>query len=188
MNKLDRRQFLSSIAKPAAAASVVLSNPGLIAKTLNKVKAPSGDPKIIARDESYWREIQQGYTADRALINLNNGGVSPSPTVVQNALKRYLDFSNTSPAYSMWRILEPQKETVRKRMARFFDCDAEEIALTRNASESLQICQNGFDLKPGDEVLTTTQDYGRMINTFKQRECRDGIVMKQFKIPMKMRL
>ena len=113
MNKLDRRQFLSSIAKPAAAASVVLSNPGLIAKTLNKVKAPSGDPKIIARDESYWREIQQGYTADRALINLNNGGVSPSPTVVQNALKRYLDFSNTSPAYSMWRILEPQKETVR---------------------------------------------------------------------------
>ena len=184
MNKLDRRQFLSSIAKPAAAASVVLSNPGLIAKTLNKVKAPSGDPKIIARDESYWREIQQGYTADRALINLNNGGVSPSPTVVQNALKRYLDFSNTSPAYSMWRILEPQKETVRKRMARFFDCDAEEIALTRNASESLQICQNGFDLKPGDEVLTTTQDYGRMINTFKQRECRDGIVMKQFKIPI----
>ncbi|MEE2764894.1 MAG: aminotransferase class V-fold PLP-dependent enzyme, partial [Candidatus Neomarinimicrobiota bacterium] len=63
-------------------------------------------------------------------------------------------------------------------------CDPEEIALTRNASEGLQILQNGFDLEPGDEVLTTTQDYGRMINTFKQRECRDGIVMKQFKIPV----
>ena len=69
-------------------------------------------------------------------------------------------------------------------MGRFFDCDPEEIALTRNASESLQICQNGIDLNPGDEVLTTTQDYGRMINTFKQRECRDGIIMKQFKIPI----
>ncbi len=84
----------------------------------------------------------------------------------------------------MWRILEPQREPVRRRLARFHGCDPEEIALTRNASEGLQICQNGFDLEPGDEVLTTTQDYGRMINTFKQRECRDGIVMKQFKIPI----
>lgn len=184
MQNIDRRQFLGTIAKPAAVASVVMINPTLMAKALSGIRSTAGNPKDIARDESFWREIQQGYTADRGLINLNNGGVSPSPTVVQEALKRYLDFSNTSPAYSMWRILEPQKETIRKRMARFFNCDTEEIALTRNASEGLQICQNGFDLEAGDEVLTTTQDYGRMISTFKQRECRDGIVLKQFKIPI----
>lgn len=184
MGNLDRREFLGSLAKPAALATVAISNPTLMAKAITKIKTAVGNPKDVARDESYWREIQQGYTADRGLINLNNGGVSPSPTVVMNALKRHLDFSNTSPAYSMWRILEPQKETVRRRMARFFNCDTEEIAITRNASEGLQICQNGIDLKAGDEVLTTTQDYGRMIATFKQRECRDGIVMKQFKIPI----
>jgi len=184
MQNIDRRQFFGTIAKPAAVASVVMTNPTLMAKALSGIRSTAGNPKDIARDESFWREIQQGYTADRGLINLNNGGVSPSPTVVQEALKRYLDFSNTSPAYSMWRILEPQKETIRKRMARFFNCDTEEIALTRNASEGLQICQNGFDLEAGDEVLTTTQDYGRMISTFKQRECRDGIVLKQFKIPI----
>ena len=184
MANLDRREFLGTIAKPAALATVAISNPTLMAKAITKIKTAVGNPKDIARNESYWREIQQGYTADRGLINLNNGGVSPSPTIVMNALKRHLDFSNTSPAYSMWRILEPQKETVRRRMARFFNCDTEEIALTRNASEGLQICQNGLDLKAGDEVLTTTQDYGRMIATFKQRECRDGIVMKQFKIPI----
>ncbi|MBT3478106.1 MAG: aminotransferase class V-fold PLP-dependent enzyme [Candidatus Marinimicrobia bacterium] len=184
MNKLDRRQFLGAIAKPTAVASVMMTNPALMAKAISKIKSATGDSKSIARDESYWREIQQGYTADRSMINLNNGGVSPSPTVVQNAMKRHLDFSNTSPAYSMWRILEPQREPVRRRLARAFKCDPEEIALTRNASEGLQICQNGIDLKSGDEVLTTTQDYGRMINTFKQRECRDGIVMKQFKIPV----
>ena len=184
MKNLDRRQFLGTIAKPAAVASVVMANPTLMAKALSKIKSATGNPKDIARDETYWREIQQGYTADRGIINLNNGGVSPSPTVVQEAMKRHLDFSNTSPAYSMWQILEPQREPVRRRMARFFNCDPEEIALTRNASEGLQICQNGFDLKAGDEVLTTTQDYGRMISTFKQRECRDGIVMKQFKIPI----
>ena len=184
MQNLDRRQFLGTIAKPAAVASVVMTNPVLMAKALSKIKSATGNPKEIARDESYWREIQQGYTADRGIINLNNGGVSPSPTVVQEAMKRHLDFSNTSPAYSMWQILEPQREPVRRRIARFYKCDPEEIALTRNASEGLQICQNGFDLKAGDEVLTTTQDYGRMISTFKQRECRDGIVMKQFKIPI----
>ena len=184
MQNIDRRQFLGTIAKPAAVASVVMTSPTLMAKALSGIRSTAGNPKDIARDESFWREIQQGYTADRGLINLNNGGVSPSPTVVQEALKRYLDFSNTSPAYSMWRIIHPQQETIRKRMARFFNCDTEEIALTRNASEGLQICQNGFDLEAGDEVLTTTQDYGRMISTFKQRECRDGIVLKQFKIPI----
>lgn len=183
MSNLDRRQFLGTIAKPAAVASVAMANPTLMATAISKFKSATGDPKSIARDESYWKDIQRGYTKD-GIINLNNGGVSPSPTVVQDAMKRHLDFSNTSTAYSMWRILEPQREPVRRRIARHFGCNPDEIALTRNASEGLQICQNGFDLEPGDEVLTTTQDYGRMINTFKQRECRDGIVMKQFKIPI----
>ena len=184
MQNINRRQFLGTIAKPAAVASVVMTNPTLMAKALSGIRSTAGNPKDIARDESFWREIQQGYTADRSMINLNNGGVSPAPRVVQEAMKRHLDFSNTSPAYSMWQILEPQREPVRRRMARFFKCSPEEIALTRNASEGLQILQNGLDLSSGDEVLTTTQDYGRMINTFKQRECRDGIVMKQFKIPV----
>ena len=183
MSQLDRRQFLGTIAKPAAMATVAMANPTLLAKAVSKFKTSRNDPKSIARDESYWKDIQRGYTKD-GIINLNNGGVSPSPTVVQDAMKRHLDFSNTSTAYSMWQILEPQREPVRRRIARHFGCDPQEIALTRNASEGLQICQNGFDLAPGDEVLTTTQDYGRMINTFKQRECRDGIVMKQFKIPI----
>ncbi len=184
MQNINRRQFFDTIAKPAAVASVVMANPTLMAKALSGIRSTAGNPKDIARDESFWREIQQGYTADRSMINLNNGGVSPAPRVVQEAMKRHLDFSNTSPAYSMWQILEPQREPVRRRLARFSKCSPEEIALTRNASEGLQIVQNGLDLSSGDEVLTTTQDYGRMINTFKQRECRDGIVMKQFKIPV----
>lgn len=99
-------------------------------------------------------------------------------------MKTHLDFSNQAPVYNMWRILEPRREGVRQRLARMFEVDSEEIALTRNASESLQTCQLGIDLKAGDEVLTTDQDYGRMINTFKQRERREGIVLKQFSIPI----
>ena len=80
--------------------------------------------------------------------------------------------------------MEPQREAVRQRFARLFGCDTEEVAFTRNASEGLQICQFGFDLRRGDEVLTTNQDYPRMLTTFKQRERREGIVLKQFSIPI----
>lgn len=184
MKDLNRRQFLGALARPAAVATMVMANPVLMSRALAAVKNTKGRPEDIARDESFWFKIQQAYTADRSLINLNNGGVSPAPSVVQEAMKRHLDYSNTTPVYAMWQILEPQREPVRRRLARFFKCDPEEIALTRNASEGLQILQNGFDFKSGDEVLTTTQDYGRMINTFKQMECRDGIVLKQFQIPI----
>lgn len=93
---------------------------------------------------------------DRTLINLNNGAVSPSPAGVMEALKRHLDFDNKAPCHSMWQVLEPQREQLRSQLAAAFGCDAEEGALRRNASEGLQICQFGLDLKPGDEVLTTT--------------------------------
>lgn len=184
MKDLDRRQFLGSLARPAAVATLLMANPALMTRALAAVRYSKGKPDDVARDESFWFEIQQAYTADRSLINLNNGGVSPAPSIVQEAMKRHLDYSNTTPVYAMWQILEPQREPVRRRLARFFKCDPEEIALTRNASEGLQILQNGFDFNAGDEVLTTTHDYGRMINTFKQMGCRNGLVLKQFQIPI----
>ena len=135
-------------------------------------------------DESYWREIQQAFTLDRTIINLNNGGCSPSPRVVHEAFKRYLDISNQAPVYHMWQILEPNIESVRRRLASEFGCDAEELAITRNASEALQIVQLGINLKPGDEVVTTNQDYGRMLTTWDQRVRRDGISLKKISFPV----
>lgn len=182
---LSRRRFLGRTGQVATAGMAVATfNPASISEFLDKVSSWSGTPHEIARDESFWREVQQAFTVDRSLVNLNNGGVSPAPAIVQEAMKRHLDYSNEAPVYGMWQILEPQKEGVRQRLARQFKCDSEEIAITRNASEGLQICQLGIDLQAGDEVLTTTHDYGRMITTFKQRERREGIVLKQFPLPI----
>ena len=175
-----RRQFLATASAPIA----VSLQPHCIAALLDSFQAQSGSPQEIARDETLWREVQQAFTVDRSMVNLNNGGVSPAPAAVQDAMKRYLDYSNEAPVYTMWEILEPQREGVRQRIARDFGCDPEEIAFTRNASESLQTCQLGFDFEPGDEVLTTTHDYGRMITTFRQRERRDGIKLVQFSLPV----
>jgi len=143
-----------------------------------------GSPAEIATDETFWAEVARAFTVDRSLVNLNNGGVSPAPGYVQEAMKQHLDYSNQAPVYTMWRILEPQREAVRQRVAREWGVEAEEIAFTRNASESLQTLQLGIDLEPGDEVLTTNQDYPRMITTFRQRERREGIVLEQFSIPV----
>jgi len=181
----NRRQFFGALGRPAAAAAaMIVINPLEIFKIKDAVAILSSTPEETARNENFWFKVQQAFSVDRSLVNLNSGGVSPSPISVQDSMKRYLDYSNTAPVYSMWRILEPQREGVRNRLARFFACDPEEIALTRNASEGLQICQFGFDLNPGDEVLTTNQDYPRMITTWQQRERRENIILKQFSIPV----
>ena len=146
--------------------------------------ADSMPAEKIAADEDFWREIQSAFTVDRSLINLNNGGVSPSPKTVQEAMRRYLEFSNQAPTITMWQVLEPEIEAVRRRLASSFGCDAEEMAITRNASESLEICIFGLDLKPGDEVLTTNQDYPRMLTSWRQRERRDGIKLRTISFPV----
>ncbi len=184
----SRRQFLGAMSVPAVSAvAIAYLDPARVARALaaaTELSQYPGSPETIAADEDFWFEVSQAFTVDRSIVNLNNGGVSPSPAIVQQAMKRHLDYSHTAPPYTMLRVLEPQREAVRERLAREFGCDPEEIALTRNASEGMQICQFGFDLKPGDEVLTTTQDYPRMIGTFKQRQRREGIVLKQFSIPV----
>ncbi|NIN72819.1 MAG: aminotransferase class V-fold PLP-dependent enzyme [Gemmatimonadetes bacterium] len=183
-----RRKFLGAVGLPAVAAAAGVPLTPLrfsrAAEIAEELRKHPGSPSEVAGDEDFWFEVAQAFNVDRSLINLNNGGVSPSPTWVQEAMKQHLDYSNKAPVYTMWRILEPQRETVRAGLAREWGVDPEEIALTRNASESLQICQFGYDLQRGDEVLTTTQDYGRMLTTFKQRERREGIVLKQFSIPV----
>jgi len=183
----SRRRFLGTMGAPAAAAGVLTAVPirwsRAVAAARELAETP-GSPREIAEDEEFWVEIQQAFTTDRSLVNLNNGGVSPTPAHVLEAMKRDLDFANQIPVYNGWQILEPQREGIRARLARNWGVDPEEIAITRNASESLQILQLGHDLTAGDEVLTTTQDYGRMITTFDQRQRREGIVMKQIQIPI----
>jgi selenocysteine lyase/cysteine desulfurase len=178
-----RRTFLRSLV--AATAAVPTFRSHALPRVVSAARAVEGRrPEDVAADEDFWREIQQAFDIDRGMINLNNGGVAPSPRVVQSALLRYLAVSNQAPAITMWGWIEPEIEGVRRHLAASFGCDPEEMAITRNASEALEIVQLGIPLERGDEVLTTTQDYPRMITTWQQRERRDGIVLKQITFPV----
>jgi selenocysteine lyase/cysteine desulfurase len=178
----SRRTFLGLV---SGATAVAAFRDDGVERVLAASRGAEGvPPETVAADESYWQEIQQAFTVNRAYVNLNNGGVCPSPRIVQEAMKRYLDLSNEAPVYTMWQLLEPQVESVRRGLAREFGCDPEEMAITRNASEGLEAVQLGLDLKAGDEVLTTTHDYPRMLTTWRQRERRDGIVLKTISFPL----
>ena len=179
-----RRDFLRQIVPAGTVGLIALKSDWLervVAATGSVADRPAAD---VAADENYWHEIQQAFTLDRTIINLNNGYTCPSPRVVHEALKRYLDMSNQAPIYYMWNLLEPNVETVRRKLAAEAGCDPEELAITRNASEALQICQLGIDLQPGDEVVTTNQDYGRMLDTWDQRARRDKITVTKISFPV----
>jgi selenocysteine lyase/cysteine desulfurase len=180
---ITRRRFLGAGAT-AGAVTLAFTNESL-ARVADAAARTAGTPAAdLAADETYWRDIQQAFTLDRTIVNLNNGGCCPSPRVVHEAFKRYLDISNQSPVYHMWQILEPNIETVRRRLAAEFGCSPDEMAITRNASEALQIAQLGIDLRPGDEVVTTNQDYGRMLDTWDARVRRHGITVKKISFPV----
>ena len=151
-----------------------------IEKANNKVQQLSAGE--VAGDEDYWSVIQQAYTVDRNIINLNNGGVSPAPKVVQDALDTYNKVCNMGPSYFMWNILDQGREPLRQKLALLAGCNAEEIAINRNATEALTTIIYGLNLKAGDEVIGTILDYPNMINAWKQRQAREGIVYKQISL------
>ena len=160
--------FLSSIGQPAWSRNL---------STVLK-EAEGISPDDLATEEDFWYHIQQSFTVSPSLINLNNGGVSPAPKTVQDAMKRYYDYSNEAPSYYMWRILDQGREPLRNNLANIAGCSPEEIAINRNSSEGLETIIFGLQLKAGDEVVAALQDYPNMINAYKQREMRDGIKMK----------
>ena len=180
----SRRAFLTTLAGAAVAA------PALNAQAFRRLSTAhqgiaNRSAASLADDESYWGEIQRSFDLDRTLINLNSGGCSAAPTHVLDALIRDIRFSNELPVHHMWNVLEPRIESVRRDLAHEFGCDPEEMAITRNASESNETMILGLDLKRGDEVIVTNQNYGRMLTTWDQRARREGIVVKQisFKLP-----
>src|SRR5213080_1408012 len=186
MQLRTRRDFLSLAGKGLGLAAL---SSATVASLLRNVEAATKSvahlaPEQAAMDENYWSTIQNAFTVTRGIINLNNGGVSPSPRLVTEALVRYIWQQEDATAYTMWQILEPQCETIRTGLAEIFGCDREEIAITRNASESLEILLTGMDLKSGDEILSTTQDYPRMLTTLRQRERREGLQLKLIQIPI----
>ena len=205
---MDRRHFVSALAGAAAVPGVASAlsapsfAPGAIRRLLDAAdvarsrgvrlldpdapawQGTSADDAAFAADEDFWEPIQRAFELDRTWINLNNGGCSPAPSHVMDQMIRDLHYSNELPVIQMWRDLEPRIEIVRRELAQEFGCDLEEMAITRNATEGLTALIFGIDLKAGDEVIISNQNYPRMVSAWRQRARRDGIVLKEISFPV----
>jgi selenocysteine lyase/cysteine desulfurase len=175
---VNRRMFLKRLGTTigtAALGSVLL--PSLASgKDLFEQEFSSPPPDVS--DDDFWAWVQESFTVSPSIINLNNGGVSPQPKVVQDTFERYNKLCNEAPSYYMWNILNEGREALRADLASFAGCAPEEIAINRNTTEALDTVIYGLKLETGDEVVLTKQDYPNVINAWKLREKRDGIVLR----------
>jgi selenocysteine lyase/cysteine desulfurase len=172
----NRRSFLQSLGITAAAAPLLAHWNTLEAGELDQFFLDNAHSGLdVSNDEDFWYRIQQAYTVSPNIINLNNGGVSPQPKVVQETFETYNRLSNEAPSYYMWRTLDQGREALRASLAEIAGCSPEELAIDRNSSEALNTLIFGIKLEKGDEVVLSKWDYPTMMNAWKWREKRDGI-------------
>ena len=126
---LNRRKFLNLFGTFSAAGLFSFQPAWSRELDVALRSAANKSPEEIASDEDFWYVIQQSYTVSPSLINLNNGGVAPSPKTVQDAMKRYHDYSNEAPSYYMWRLLDQGREPLRNNLAKLAGCLPGEIAI-----------------------------------------------------------
>ncbi|HTY63326.1 MAG TPA: aminotransferase class V-fold PLP-dependent enzyme [Acidobacteriota bacterium] len=178
---LNRRNFLRSCVAGAGVMSVAGSNiyDSILAA---EHEAAGSTPEQLASNEDFWFFIQQAFTEDRNIINLNNGTIQNGLRIVQDAVRRHNDFSGNAAMQSML-VLAKEIESCRRRLASHLGCDPEEVAICRGGTEAGQIPIMGIELQRGDEVVITNQDYPRLISSWKQREKREGIVVKMVPLP-----
>jgi selenocysteine lyase/cysteine desulfurase len=156
---------------------------GALERVLAAGRATAGlSPEQVAANEDFWFEVQQAFTEDRNIINLNNGTIQNGLRMVQDAVRRHIEFSSNAGWHSM-TVLGKEIESCRRRLATHLGCDPEELVICRGGTEAGQIPIMGLDLKRGDEVVITNQDYPRLLGAWKQREKRDGIVLKMVPLP-----
>src|SRR3954451_6318811 len=175
----DRRSFLKTALAGAFSANSLYHRAHAADWNAASSAVSHLDASAVSQNEDYWSVIQRGYSVSTQIINLNNGGVSPAPVVVQQAVERYNQMTNEGPSYYMWQILDQGREPLRQKLANLAGTSPEEIAINRNSTEALNTLIYGIPLKSGDEVVGSKQDYPHMMYAYRQRAERDGIVYKQ---------
>lgn len=111
------------------------------------------------QNEELWKRVQAAYSVSKSFINLNNGGVSPQPTVVQEAEKKYIELTNEMPSNYIWRVSPQNRPVLRAKLAKIGGCAIEEIAMMQNTTEAINTVMLGLDWKEGDEIVLAKQDY-----------------------------
>ncbi len=137
----------------------------------------------VAQDESFWLEIRKDYRLKPDYINLENGYYCVMPQSTESAYIEHLKEINYQGSWYMRTVQFENKKVNASLLAEMAGCSQEELVITRNTTESLDMIIQGQDWMPGDEAIMSMQDYGAMLNQFKMMEKRFGIICKELSIP-----
>jgi selenocysteine lyase/cysteine desulfurase len=178
----SRRSFLRTAA--AGAAAPVLA-PRFLDVLERRLEAYQGLPPAAAvTEEAFWREVRKAFPAYADYINLENGYSSPQPAPTFEAFQRHEQTINGGLSFYMRRKRANDLAAVKTQLAELAGCPADEIVITRNTTESLGTVTHGVDLAPGDEAVMCDQDYGSMLEQFRQQARRRGLKCVEIAIPL----
>lgn len=166
---MTRRQML------VAGSSAFMLRREALSAVLSSSETVASDPEEAARDERYWASIRRAYVTESDFLYLNHGGICPTSSKVLDAVSDTIRHTNLAPAYHIYRKEEKQVEQVRKRLAKLFRCDSEELAIMPNASQGLFTAIMGVPASPDDLFLSSDQDYPRVVTALEQRARRDRV-------------
>lgn len=138
---------------------------------------------VVATDESFWEAIRGGYRLKQDYINLENGYYCFMPKETLEHFINHVRDVNYQGSYYMRTVQTDNKRAAASKLAKLAGCSPEELVVTRNTTESLDMIIGGLDWKAGDEAVMAEQDYGAMLNMFKQVEKRHGILTKIVSVP-----
>jgi len=175
---MDKRTFLKTAGLMGMGG--MLSFDGL-AQLFNSVSSvPSAE---LAGDEDFWDSIREGYRLKPDYINLENGYYNFQPEQVLEKFIEHVREVNYQGSYYMRTVQWENKNAVAAKLAAIGDCSPDELVVTRNTTESLDMIIGGLDWKPGDEAVMADQDYGAMLNMFTQVSNRYGVINKRISVP-----
>jgi selenocysteine lyase/cysteine desulfurase len=177
----SRRAFLRTA---TAGAAVPFLAPRVLDSLERRLEAYGNPaPQAAAADEAFWSEVRSVYPT-YSYINLENGFSSPEPAVTFDAFQRHQQEINGGLSFYMRRKKAADDATVKAQLAQLAGVPPEEIVITRNTTESLGTVTHGIDLAPGDEAVMCNQDYGSMLEQFRQQSRRRGLKCVEIAIPL----
>ncbi len=176
---MNKRTFIKNTSLLGIGSLVSFSALGKVMEAVAHVPAEE-----LAQDEEFWATIRRGYTLNSAYINLENGYYCIQPKEIFDRYIEHLKEVNLEGAHYMRTVQEPNKKAAAKKLAALAGCSAEELIITRNTTESLDMIISGFDWKAGDEAIMAEHDYGAMLDMFKQVARRHGVVNKVLSVPL----
>ncbi len=175
---MDKRTFIKNAGLLSVGGAFGL---GSLPELMNSVSSvPSS---VLAKDEDFWAEIRGGYLLKPDYINLENGYYCFVPTETLENFISHVKEVNYQGSYYMRTVQVENKKKAAARLAEIGGCSSDEIIITRNTTESLDMIIGGLDWKPGDEAIMAEQDYGAMLDMFKLAAKRYGIVNKVISVP-----